>query len=151
MGLGDIFSVRVAGNIISSKLLGSMEYGCAVAGAKLIVVMGHSKCGAVSSTIQLISEKTKALKFTGCDNLDTIIRPIAEIVDLETAKGKKPDSSNESFVDLIAKLNVMKTMGKIRSDSNKLNELIESGQVKLIGGFYDVSTGRVSFFEALEK
>jgi len=147
MGLGDIFSLRVAGNIISNKLLGSMEYGCSVAGAKLLVVMGHSKCGAVASTIQLVSEKTNALKFTGCDNLDTIIRPITEIVDAEARKGNKPDSSDESFVDHIAKLNVIKTMEKIRTNSTKLNELIQSGQIKLVGAFYNVSTGRVTFFE----
>jgi len=147
MGLGDIFSLRVAGNIISNKLLGSMEYGTAVAGAKLIVVMGHSKCGAVGSSIKLLSEKTNALKFTGCDNLDTIVTPITEIVKQETRKGVKPDSEDESFVDHIAKLNVIKTMDKIRANSSKLNELIKADQVKLIGAFYDVSTGRVTFFE----
>jgi carbonic anhydrase/SulP family sulfate permease len=149
MGLGDLFSVRVAGNIVSSKILGSMEYGCAVAGAKLVVVMGHSKCGAVSSAVKLNAENTNALKFTGCDNLDTIIKPIAEIVEGETSQGATPDSSNEAFVDHISKLNVLKTMEKIRSNSDKLNSLIESGQIKLVGGFYDVSTGKVSFFEAL--
>jgi len=72
-------------------------------------------------------------------------------VEQETAKGSTPDSSDENFVNHIAKINVIKTMDKIRANSNKLNELIENGQVKLIGGFYDVSTGRISFFEKAPK
>ncbi len=151
MGLGDLFSVRVAGNIVSNKLLGSMEYGCAVAGAKLIVVMGHSKCGAITSTINLVAEKTNALQFTGCDNLDSIVKPIAEIVDSEIADGKKSDFSDEDFADYVSKLNVLKTMQRIRSNSNKIEELIKAGRVKLVGGFYDVSTGRVTFFDELKS
>ena len=147
MGLGDIFSLRVAGNIISNKLLGSMEYGSAVAGAKLIVVLGHTQCGAVCSTIKLIEERTNALKFTGCDNLDTIIAPITEIVNREKSKGAQIDSNNEAFVNRISELNVHKTMDKIRNQSSKINSMIESGSVKLVGGMYDVSTGKVKFFE----
>ena len=147
MGLGDFFSLRVAGNIISNKLLGSMEYGCVVAGAKLIVVMGHSQCGAIASTVKLISENVDALKFTGCGNLDTIVRPIAEVVNGEIKKGAKPDSSDHAFLNRISKLNVMETMRKIRRDSEKLDGMIENGEVKLVGAFYDVSTGKMNFFD----
>jgi carbonic anhydrase/SulP family sulfate permease len=146
MGLGDIFSLRVAGNIISNKLLGSMEYGCSVAGAKLIVIMGHSMCGAVASTVDLVSQQTNALKFTGCDNLDTIIRPIANIVDKEKSAGTKIDGANQALIDRISLINVFETMKKVRANSDKLNSLIEEGKVMLIGAFYDVKTGKVQFY-----
>jgi carbonic anhydrase/SulP family sulfate permease len=123
-----------------------MEYGCSVAGAKLIVIMGHSMCGAVASTVNLVSQQTNALKFTGCDNLDTIIRPIANIVDKEKSAGTKIDGANQALIDRISLINVFETMKKVRANSDKLNSLIEEGKVMLIGAFYDVKTGKVQFY-----
>lgn len=149
LGLGDIFSVRVAGNIAASELLGSMEYACNVAGSKLILVMGHTSCGAVNAAVDLLAAAKKASEATGCSNLDGLVTEIQQAIDPRTLKqpaqwqpGEKAAYSNE-----IARRNVIRTIHVIRERSATLDRLVREGRIAIVGGLYDVSTGQVSFFQ----
>lgn len=149
LGLGDIFSVRIAGNIARDKVLGSMEYSCAVAGAKLVLVMGHTSCGAVNASVDLICSGKTAAEATGCVNLDSLITEIQLSVDLRTCKkpnewapGEKAAYSNE-----VSRRNVMRTMRMIRERSSTLDGLVREGKIAIVGAMYDISTGQVSFFQ----
>lgn len=148
LGIGDLFSVRVAGNIVDAKALGSLEFGCAVAGAKVLLVMGHTRCGAVKATVDLVAQGKTALEATGCENLDSLTEVIAGAVHDEKETSEHRDSSNEAFVDRVAKLNVQRTMQTIRDQSPTLNRLVESGKIRLLGGLYDVCSGQVEFIES---
>lgn len=150
LGLGDIFSARIAGNIARDKVLGSMEYACAVAGAKLVLVMGHTSCGAVNAAVDLLSSNQKASEATGCVNLDTLITEIQLSIDPTTLKapdawapGEKAAYSNE-----VSRRNVLRTMKMIRERSSTLDKLVLEGKIAIIGGLYDISTGKVDFFQS---
>ena len=145
LGLGDIFSIRVAGNIAAEVELGSMEYGCAVAGAKLILVLGHTRCGAVTSTINLLANENGSATASEFENLPAITGPIAESVRAETEITSDRHGQNEAFVRQVTTLNVRRTMREIKKRSVTLRTLIEEGKIMLVGGLYDVATGRVSF------
>ncbi|MGV3658715.1 MAG: bifunctional SulP family inorganic anion transporter/carbonic anhydrase [Prosthecobacter sp.] len=153
LGLGDIFSVRIAGNIARDKVLGSMEYATAVAGAKMILVMGHTSCGAVNAAVDLLASHKTASEATGCVNLDGLITEIQQSVDPATLKtpdqwlpGEKAAYSNE-----VSRRNVLRTMRMIRQRSTTIDALIKDGKVALVGALYDVSTGQVSFFQTDES
>jgi len=148
LGIGDLFSVRVAGNIAFNKSIGSLEFGCAVAGAKVLVVLGHTKCGAVKATIDLVDQGKTALEATGCENLDSVTEVITRSVQSETETSGQRTSQNEAFVDRVAKLNVLQTMEQITENSPTLKKLVDQGTILLVGGIYDVSTGRVEFLDA---
>jgi carbonic anhydrase len=135
-GIGDIFNARVAGNIINDDILGSLEYTTKVAGAKLILVMGHTRCGAVAGAC----DGTAMGHLTG---LLAHIQPAVEAV--KTPPGEERSSKNQAFVDKVAEDNVAVSMETIRSRSSILNELISRGDVTLAGAIYDVQTGRVRF------
>jgi MFS superfamily sulfate permease-like transporter len=150
LGLGDIFSARIAGNIARDKVLGSIEYACAVAGAKLVLVMGHTSCGAVNAAVDLLSSNQKASEATGCVNLDTLITEIQLSIDPTTLKapdawapGEKAAYSNE-----VSRRNVLRTMKMIRERSSTLDKLVLEGKIAIIGGLYDISTGKVDFFQS---
>ncbi|MES2596468.1 MAG: carbonic anhydrase family protein [Verrucomicrobiota bacterium] len=153
LGLGDIFSVRIAGNIARDKVLGSMEYACAVAGAKLVLVMGHTSCGAVNAAVDLLAAHKSASEATGCVNLDGLITEIQQSVDQSTLKtdgnwkaGEKTAYSNE-----VSRRNVLRTMAKIQERSSTLDKLIKDGSISIVGALYDVNTGDVSFFQPAES
>ncbi|MFM1821976.1 MAG: hypothetical protein RI967_242 [Planctomycetota bacterium] len=147
LGLGDIFSVRLAGNIASEKALGSMEFACKVAGAKLIVVLGHTRCGAVKATCDFVAKGGDVAKETGLTNLPSITDPISEAVRLETTTREGRDSSNEAFVDRVAALNVRNTIQWILANSPTLAEMARTGEIAVVGAMYDVATGRVEFLD----
>jgi MFS superfamily sulfate permease-like transporter len=147
LGLGDMFSCRVAGNIAGAKILGSMEFACKVAGAKLIVVLGHTRCGAVKAACDLVESGTDPSAATGLTNLASLTGPIGQALRLEKETKENRNAKNEAFVDRVAALNVCAVMDYIRANSPALNELIESGKVGMVGGMYDVKTGRVVFNE----
>ncbi|TDU70875.1 carbonic anhydrase/SulP family sulfate permease [Prosthecobacter fusiformis] len=153
LGLGDIFSVRIAGNIARDKVLGSMEYSCAVAGAKLVLVMGHTSCGAVNAAVDLICSNKTAAEATGCVNLDTLITEIQKSVDMSTCK--KPDQwldgEKKAYANEVSRRNVLRTMRKIRERSSTLDGLVREGKIAIVGGMYDVSTGQVTFFQTPES
>ncbi|EEF60967.1 carbonic anhydrase family protein [Pedosphaera parvula] len=135
-GIGDIFNARIAGNIINDDILGSLEYSTKVAGAKLILVVGHTGCGAVGAAC----DGTKMGHIT---ELLAHIQPAVEAV--KTPPGEDRSSKNQSFVDKVAEDNVVVSMETIRSRSSILNDLINRGDVALVGAMYDVKTGRVRF------
>jgi carbonic anhydrase len=136
-GIGDIFSVRVAGNIINEDVLGSMEYACKVAGSKIAVVMGHSKCGAV----------TAACSNTKLGNITSLLNKIKPAVnsirksEMLSEKEKMSDNSIEE----VAVQNVKLSIERIRKESPILSEMEREGQIEIVGALYDVSTGFVEF------
>ncbi len=134
-GIGDIFGTRVAGNYSDEGIIGGIEYACFVAGAKLIIVLGHTDCGAIKSV---------------CDNVK--VGNITYIMDelrpaVDSVKGFENDrtSANKQFVDEVTKKNVELTMKKIMEKSKIVQDLVHEGKVKIIGGIYDVKTGKVNF------
>lgn len=139
-GLGDIFSVRIAGNILNEDILGSMEFACKVAGSKLIVVLGHTNCGAIKGACDHVE----------LGNLTGLLKKITPTVDSVTYTGQR-NSQNREFVELVAEKNVIHAAQEIRRKSPILRELLQSGQVGLVGGMYNVETGVVEFFEEVEK
>lgn len=136
-GLGDIFSIRIAGNIINDDILGSMEYTCAVAKSKIIVVLGHTKCGAIISACD-----NEQAGFQTC-----LFRKIRPSIDAETETALNRQGSNLSFVQNVSQINVLHGIRQIRSQSKVLDEMEHSGHILIVGGMYNVDTGKVVFFE----
>jgi len=149
LGLGDIFSVRIAGNVAREKVLGSLEYATVVAGAKLILVLGHTSCGAVNAAVDLAGIEGSIADATGCDNLDVLIRAIQASIPTDAPKPAKDAVQHEknAFADEVARRNVLSTIAKIRLESPAIEKLIQSGQIGILGAIYDVRTGRVDFMD----
>jgi carbonic anhydrase len=133
--LGDMFNARIAGNVADDDLLGSLEFACALAGAKVILVMGHTACGAVKGAI----DNAELGHLTG---LLARIKPAVTA----TAYTGKRSSKNPAFVDAVAKTNVLRTLADIRSQSSVLAGLEKDGKIKLAGSMYHLADGRVEFF-----
>jgi carbonic anhydrase len=147
LGLGDIFSTRIAGNTISPKVLGSMEYGCAVAGAKLVLVMGHTRCGAVTEAVnRLTSPISNATSM--CAHLSDVVADIQRAVDDDIRQQLKSADSleREALIDTVARNNVQLVMDEILERSDILRMLADKGRIAIAGGIYDVSTGNVDIF-----
>lgn len=136
-GLGDIFSVRIAGNIINEDILGSMEFACKVAGAKIIAVLGHSKCGAVKGACDHVE----------MGNLTALLSKIQPAVYDEKTELQNRNSNNTIFVEKVAVINVKRTVHAIIERSPILKEMLQNGEIKLIGGMHEISTGEVTFYE----
>jgi carbonic anhydrase len=136
-GIGDIFSARVAGNVLDDDILGSMEFGCRVSGAKLIAVIGHSNCGAIKGAVD-------GVELSHLTGLLAKIRPAAEAV---PATVQPRNSTNAQFVNEVAEANVRLVMRQIRERSPLLREMLDRGQIGLVGGMYDLATGEVRFFD----
>mgnify|MGYP001133810928 FL=1 len=136
-GVGDIFSVRVAGNIVNEDLLGSMEFACKLAGTKVIVVLGHTSCGAVKG----------ACDDAHLGNLTTLLSKIKPAVQAVTEPEDPAErtSMNLDFVDHVAETNVRMTMENIRKQSPVLRIMEEDGEIAVVGAMYDISTGEVHF------
>ena len=148
LGIGDIFSARLAGNVASREVLGSLEFACKVAGAKVILVLGHTRCGAVKATCDLEAKGLDPEAATGLAHLGAITSPIARAIKLETRTHEHRDASNPEFVDRVAAINVRSTMRWIEQNSQTLAAMVVAGEVALVGGMYDVKTGRVEFLDA---
>jgi len=136
-GLGDIFSIRIAGNILNEDILGSMEFACKIAGAKAVIVLGHSKCGAIKGACDNVE----------MGNLTALLTKIRPAVDDELIIEKNRNSSNAEFVEKVAVINVKRTVKAIMERSPILNEMIKTGELDLLGGMYDVETGVVTFYQ----
>lgn len=134
-GIGDIFSARVAGNIINEDILGSMEFACKLAGSKIIVVLGHSQCGAVKGACDHVE----------MGNLTALLKKIQPSVEAETETKENRSSKNPAFVEKVTAINVEKTVHLIMEQSPILKEMIESGQIGIIGGVHDLATGEVNY------
>lgn len=136
LGLGDIFSVRIAGNILNEDILGSMEFAIHEIGVKLIVVLGHTKCGAIIG----------ACNHVQLGNLTTLLGKIQPAIDKETSFTLNRDGSNLDFVDKVSELNVLLTIERIKKESPIIAELESAGKIKIVGGLYNVETGIVDFY-----
>jgi len=136
-GLGDVFSVRIAGNIINEDILGSMEFGCKVAGSKIIVVLGHSKCGAVKGACDHVE----------MGNLTALLSKLQPAVYDEKTITENRTSSNEEFVEKVSMINVKRTVHAIMERSPILKEMVESGAIGIVGGNHNINTGEVSFYD----
>ncbi|MBK7150502.1 MAG: bifunctional SulP family inorganic anion transporter/carbonic anhydrase [Sandaracinaceae bacterium] len=146
VGIGDIFTVRIAGNVTSEKVLGSIEYACKVAGAKLIVVMGHTLCGAVTSAVTLKANGQTAAETTGCEHIDTLVGEIQACMHHVPGPATLADPElRAALVDEVAGLNVQRTIDVISTQSAALRALLEDGSIAIAGSMYDVGTGRVHF------
>ncbi|MFM9000604.1 MAG: bifunctional SulP family inorganic anion transporter/carbonic anhydrase [Opitutia bacterium] len=150
MGVGDAFVIRIAGNVAKEKVLGSMEFACAVAGARLVLVMGHTNCGAVKASVELFETGKTASMATGCEHLDVLVSEIQKSI----VPGTKPKGDwltpemKLAYVDDVATRNVARTIEYIRSASRTLRELEATGRIAIVGSMYDIKTGRVRFLEA---
>jgi len=136
-GLGDIFSIRIAGNVLNEDILGSMEYATKVIGTKLILVLGHTKCGAVMGACDQIQ----------LGNLTQLLEKIKPAILNETDTLSNRNATNLEFVKNVTALNVVNTMDRIRNESPIIARLEKEGSIKIMGGIYDVETGKVNFLE----
>jgi len=139
-GLGDIFSVRIAGNFVNQDILGSMEFGCNVAGSKLVVVLGHSKCGALKGGLD-----AAAIEGMGMDNLNHLIGHFDPIIKNIIKEGEERSSKNEDLLERLNHHNVKHAIEDIRKQSSTLNRLEQEGKIKIVGANYDVETGVVAW------
>lgn len=149
LGVGDMFVMRVAGNVISPKILGSAEYACAVAGAKLIVVLGHTRCGAVNAAIQFSCSEQRASQVTGCQHLDYILQDIRSSIDLERSRhfDRLDPAAKELFANEVSRKNVVSSVTQLVHESETLSRLVKAGTIAVIGAMYDVTSGQVDFLE----
>ncbi|HVK10309.1 MAG TPA: SulP family inorganic anion transporter, partial [Gemmataceae bacterium] len=144
VGVGDIYVVRIAGTVTSRKVLGSVEYGCAVAGAKLVVVLGHTRCGAVDAAVEAVCTDGAS---AAAGNLGQIVADLRQSIDAdECAKlaGKSKDE-RAGYVDGVSRKNVARVVGTILGESPVLAGLVRDGRVAVVGAMYDVATGGLEF------
>ena len=133
-GIGDIFSARVAGNVVNTDILGSIEYACKVAGSKLIVVMGHTKCGAVTSACKDVE-------------LGNITSLLAKIKPAKEAVTNSVGADGDDFVEQVSEQNVLESIENIRKNSSILADMEANGEIKIVGAIYAVETGKVSYLD----
>jgi len=152
VGLGDIFSVRIAGNVTSPKVIGSVEYATAVAGAKLILVMGHSRCGAVTTAIRTATMTDPLSAVKGCEHVEAILNDIHESVDRMAARHMDswPEDEREAFTNRVASANVQRTVEVLRT-SRALAARIRDGHLAIVGAMYDVVTGKITYVSDLPE
>ncbi|MFP4287710.1 MAG: carbonic anhydrase family protein [Bacteroidales bacterium] len=133
-GIGDVFVARVAGNFVNEDILGSMEFATKVSGSKLVLVLGHEHCGAVKAAIDDV-------ELGNITPMLSKIRPSVEAVEYDGDR----TSENEDFVHMVCETNVEMTIEQIRKDSPIMAEMEENGEIKIVGGIYDLDTGEVTF------
>lgn len=136
-GLGDIFSIRIAGNVLNDDIIGSMEYACKLAGSKLIVVLGHTNCGAV----------TGACNHVELGKVTMLLDKIKPAIEMETETREERNGNNKVFLRNVTENHVSLMVQKVKEQSNILNEMAEAGKIKIIGGLYDLDTGQVTFHQ----
>ena len=137
-GLGDIFSIRIAGNFVNEDILGSMEFACKLAGTKVLVVLGHTSCGAIKG----------ACDDAKLGNLTALINKLKPAVKAVTAPEELHlrNSSNIDFVNSVAEKNISITIDNIRNQSSVLREMEMEGTIKIVGAMYDINTGLITFY-----
>lgn len=136
-GLGDVFSVRIAGNIVNTDILGSMEFACKVAGSKLIVVLGHSKCGAVKGACDHVE----------MGNLTELLSKLQPAVYQEKETLSDRSSNNSNFVENVAQINVKRSVKNIIERSFILEQMVENGEIGIVGAMHNLETGEVTFYD----
>ena len=147
LGVGDIFGARIAGNMASREVIGSVEYGCAVAGAKLVLVMGHTRCGAVTTAVNFACSSASSTNLTRCTHLGHLIHDLRDSIgpiacaDLDSLA----PAERESLIDDAARRNVLQSVATLRSQSPTLDGLVREGRIVIAGALYDVVTGEIEF------
>ncbi|TWF44666.1 carbonic anhydrase [Chitinophaga polysaccharea] len=136
-GLGDIFSIRLAGAVISDNVLGSLEYACKIAGSKFIVVLGHTKCGAIKGACDAVE----------LGNLTGLLNKISPAVFAEKTIKTDRHSHNSAFVEAVNNIHVERSVQAIVEQSNILRDMLQKGEIGIIGAVYDVETGLVRFMD----
>lgn len=136
-GLGDVFSVRIAGNVVNTDILGSMEFACKVAGSKLIVVLGHSKCGAIKGACDHVE----------MGNLTELLSKIQPAVYQEKTTKEDRTSNNVPFVENVAKINVKRSVKSIVERSYIIEQMVEKGEIGIVGAMHNIETGKVTFYK----
>ena len=139
-GLGDIFSIRIAGNFVNQDILGSMEFGCNVAGSKLVVVLGHSKCGALKGGLDAAK-----IENLGMENLNQLIGKFDGCINHVIQEGEERSSSNEDLLERLNVCNIKHTTAEIRKQSSTLSKMEEEGSIKIVGANYCVESGVVTW------
>lgn len=137
-GLGDIFSIRIAGNILNDDILGSMEFACGIAKSKIIVVLGHTKCGAIIGACNNVQSGY----FTG------LLLKIKPAIEKENQTTDLRNGHNIDFVNRVSRINVIQTIEQIRKRSTILKKLEDDGLIMITGGLYDIDNGAVRFFDS---
>jgi carbonic anhydrase len=132
-GLGDIFSIRIAGNVVNEDIVGSIEYACKVAGSKLIVVLGHTKCGAIKGACDAVE----------LGSLTGLLEKVKPAIDKTAAAAN--ETTKENYTEIVAQANVLESMNEILERSPILRAMYEEGAIGLVGGMYNIENGRVSF------
>jgi carbonic anhydrase len=136
-GIGDMFVARNAGNIVNEDVLGSMEFACKVSGAKLIIVMGHSSCGAIKSAVDDVK----------MGNITAMLAKIKPAVALSKKFEGEKLSANQEYTNVVGKNNVLNTIETIKLQSPVLKEMLNKGEIKIAGAYYDIKSGEVTFLE----
>ena len=138
-GLGDVFSIRIAGNVVNTDILGSMEFACKLAGSKLIVVLGHTKCGAIKGACDHVE----------MGNLTELLSKLQPAVyeEKETINAEKRNAKNSHFVENVSAINVRRSVNNIIERSFILEQMVESGEIGIVGAMYDIETGKVKFYD----
>lgn len=136
-GLGDIFSIRIAGNVSNKDILGSMEFATKLAGSKVIVVLGHTRCGAITGACQQVK----------LGNLTSLLDKIQPAIDQENTIVEDRTGNNPEFVKNVTEINVHLTIDSIRKESPIIAEMEQNGEIRIVGGLYDVENGNVTFYE----
>ncbi len=147
LGLGDALSVRIAGHAAGPKVIGSIEYGCRIAGARLVVVMGNTSSMFIREAVELVCSQRDAVEATGCQHLGAIISQIEPAIDMSQCAqlGQASEHQKWSFVEEVSRRNVTRTVRKIVDQSTTIQQLIAAGRVAVIGAIYDTNSGRVEF------
>jgi carbonic anhydrase/SulP family sulfate permease len=147
VGLGELFSTRIAGNVVRKKVLGSLEYACAVAGAKLILVMGHTRCGAVQTAVQLAVRGDQSCEQLGCDHLNLIIQEIQKSTDSKLLEGWDQHAPlvQQSIVDEVARRNALSSVQWIYRESATLRRMADEGRIAIVGALYHIENGIIDF------
>jgi carbonic anhydrase len=136
-GIGDLFVIRVAGSVVNEDILGCMEYGCKVSGAKIILVIGHGSCGAIKSAIDNVK----------MGNITQMLEKVKPAIEKSSVYKGEKSSKNYDFVNLVCLNNVLNSIDEIKARSPILKEMSDNGKIKIVGAIYDLNTGIVKFLE----
>lgn len=145
-GLGDIFSIRIAGNFVNTDILGSMEFACRVAGSKLLVVLGHSHCGALKGCLDY-----KSIEKLGTENLESLVQRFEPYIEQVLETNEIRSSKNLELLERLNHQNILETLREIRRKSPTLRDMESKGEILIVGANYCVETGVVSWLEEKDK
>ena len=148
LALGDVFTIRVAGNVIKDKVLASMEYSCAVAGAKVVLVLGHTRCGAVRAALDLWLNKQDPKEATGCQHLGVLVDEIQKSIEPAWGERTNQASNVAELADELTRRHIFRMVKNVYLESQTLARLANQNKIKIVGGVYDICTGRIQLLDS---